>query len=134
MQWRQSYFKYGIYFNTLTLAHSELILILSFLPCITRKASLQIPIKAPWCSGYHYCKTSFNKVWTLVQHSFISSTKCRRWECLTMVPPGKRLNAVRRLHTSQKQLIIININIIIIITGHCASEPISCHWSLYYTP
>ena len=25
---------------------------------------------APWCSGYHYCKTSFNKAWTQVLHRF----------------------------------------------------------------
>ena len=56
-----------------------------------------------WCSGYHYCTTLFNKVWTQVlrKHKFCS--RCvgywRWWGSLTMVLAGnkaKRLSSVNR--------------------------------------
>ena len=59
-----------------------------------------------WCSGYHYCTTSFNKVWTQVRRRFISCSwrvgDSQWWGSLTMVPAGnkaKRLSSVN--HTTK---------------------------------
>ena len=61
---------------------------------------------APWCIGYHYCTTSFNKAWTQVLHRFKPCLRCVRdsrwWVSLTMVPAGnktKRLSSVN--HTTK---------------------------------
>ena len=63
-------------------------------------------IVAPWCSGYHYCATSFYKAWTQVLCRFKSCSRCVRdswwWGSLTMVPAGnnaKRLSSVK--HTTK---------------------------------
>ena len=44
---------------------------------------------APWCSGYHYCTTSFTLAWTQALHRFKSSSQHVRdfqwWGCLKMV-------------------------------------------------
>ena len=56
----------------------------------------------PWCSGYHYCLTSFNnKAWTKGQLNFKSCSRCvgdsRLWGTMTMVLAGnkaKRLSSV----------------------------------------
>ena len=61
---------------------------------------------APWCSGYHYCTTSFTKAWTQVLRRLKSCSQhvgdSRRWGSLTMVPAGnktKRLSSVN--HTTK---------------------------------
>ena len=68
----------------------------------------------PWCSGYHYCTTSFNKAWTQVLRRFKSCLWCvgdlRWWGSLKI-----RLNAFRWSTIPQKQFIII----IIIINFNC---------------
>ena len=49
---------------------------------------------AIWCSGYHYCTTSFKKAWTQVLcrfrfcWSFVGDS--RWWESLTMVAAGNK--------------------------------------------
>ena len=54
---------------------------------------------ALWCSGYHYCTSSFNK--------FSVKTCCwcvkdlRWWEAPTMVPAGASLNAFHRKHSTK---------------------------------
>ena len=57
-----------------------------------------IVVVAPWCSGYRYCRTAFNKTWTQVPRWFKSCSRrvgdSRWWVCLTMVPAG---NKVKRL-------------------------------------
>ena len=67
---------------------------------------------APWCSGYRYCTTSFNKAWTQVLRRF---KPCLprigdfwQWSRLEI-----RLNAFRWSTIPQKQFIIIIIIIII---------------------
>ena len=49
---------------------------------------------APWCSGYHYCTTSFNKVWTRILRRFKSCSgrvgDLRWWESLTMFPAANK--------------------------------------------
>ena len=61
---------------------------------------------APWCSGYHYCTTSFNEAWTQVLRRFKPCSRrvgdSRWWGSLTMVPAGnkaKRLSSVN--HTTK---------------------------------
>ena len=56
---------------------------------------------APWCSGYHYGTTSFNKSWTQVLPRLNSCLRLvgdlRWWESLRVVPAGnkaKRLSSV----------------------------------------
>ena len=68
--------------------------------------SIQFNSLSPWCSGYHYCTTSFNKDWTQVLHSFKSCSRSvgdsRWWRSLTMAPAGnkaKRLSSVN--HTTK---------------------------------
>ena len=74
---------------------------------------------APWCSGCHYCPTSFNKARTQVLRRFKPCSRSvgvwQWWESLTMVPAEIRLNMFCRSAIPQKQLIIIIIIIIIII-------------------
>ena len=49
---------------------------------------------APWCSGYRYCTTSFNKAWTQVLRRFKSCSRrvgdSRWWGSLTVVPAGNK--------------------------------------------
>ena len=51
-------------------------------------------IVAPWCSGYDYSTTSFNKVWTQILRRLKSCSQCVRdlrwWGSLTMVPAGNK--------------------------------------------
>ena len=58
-------------------------------------------IVASWCSGYHYCTTSFNKAWIQVLDRFKSYSRrvgdFRWWESLTMAlarNKAKRLSSV----------------------------------------
>ena len=60
---------------------------------------------APWCSHYHYCTVSFNKVWTQVLRNFESCSwhvkVLQWWKPLTLVPAGKkayRLSSVNHSH------------------------------------
>ena len=60
----------------------------------------------PWCSRYHYCTTSFNKVSTQVLRRLKSCSRCvgdsRWWEFLTIVPAwnkAKRCSSVN--HTTK---------------------------------
>ena len=47
-----------------------------------------------WCSNYHYCITSFNKVWTQVLRRFKYCLQhvgdSQWWEFLTIVPAGNK--------------------------------------------
>ena len=49
---------------------------------------------APWCSGYHYCTSSFKKVWTQVLHRFKTCSQHARdlqwWGSLKMVSAGNK--------------------------------------------
>ena len=61
---------------------------------------------APWCSGYHYCITSFSKTWTQILRILNSCSRrvrdLRWWGSLTMVPArnkAKRLSSVN--HTTK---------------------------------
>ena len=74
-----------------------------------------------WCSGYHYCTTSFNKAWTQVLPGNRFKSCWRRvrdsrwWGYLAVVPAtnkAKRLSSVN--HTTKQFIIIV---IIIIITN-----------------
>ena len=67
---------------------------------------MQALVVAPWCRGYHYYTSSFNKAWTKVLHRF----KSWQWSRLEI-----GLNAFRRSSIPQKQFIIIIIIIIIIL-------------------
>ena len=62
---------------------------------------------APWCSGYDYCTTSFNKAWTQVLRRLKSCSRrvrdSRWWGSRTMVPAGnqaKRLSSVNKNNSS----------------------------------
>ena len=66
---------------------------------------------APWCSGYHYCTTSFNKAWTKafaqVQTQLVGVSEIRdgedlwQWSRLEIT-----LNAFCRSTIPQKKFII----------------------------
>ena len=61
---------------------------------------------APWCSGYHYCTTSFNKAWTQVLRRFKPCSRrvgdSRWWGSLTMVPAGNKANRLSSVnHTTE---------------------------------
>ena len=49
---------------------------------------------SPWCSGYHYGTTSFNKAWTDILCRLKSCSRHARdfrwWESLTVVPAGNK--------------------------------------------
>ena len=68
---------------------------------------------APWCSGCHYCTTSFNWAWTQVLCRF--NTCSRRvgdspwWGSLTMVPAGNKAKHISSVNHTTKQFIIIII-------------------------
>ena len=64
-------------------------------------------LSAPWCSGYHYCTTSFNQAWTQVLRRFKFCSRrvgdSRWWGSPTVVPTGnkaKRLSSVN--HTTKE--------------------------------
>ena len=70
----------------------------------------------PWYSGYNYCTTSFNKVWTQVLRGFKSCLRrvrdLRWWESLTVVPAGNKSQRLSLVNHSAKtihhQFIIIS--------------------------
>ena len=63
---------------------------------------------APWCSGYHYCTTSFNKVWTQALCRFKSCSQhvgdSRWWESLIMVPPGNKAKCLSSVNYTTKRI------------------------------
>ena len=75
-------------------------------------------IVAPWCRGYHYYTTSFNKAWTRFcasSNPALGVSEIRNGEDLWQWSRQEiRLNAFRRSTVPQKQFIIIIIIIIII--------------------
>ena len=63
---------------------------------------------APWCSGYHYCTTSFSKVWTQILRRFKP--------CL--IYDGKNLWQWSRLKIRRKHLSSVNHTTIAIHHHH----------------
>ena len=72
---------------------------------------------APYCSGYRYCTTLFNKVWAQV----LRRSKCcsrhvgdlRWWAPVTLVPARNKTeqNKTERPTMTQKQSIIFNLKL-----------------------
>ena len=61
-----------------------------------------------WCSGYHYCTTSFSKVWTQVLRRFSSCSRrvgdSQWWRSLTMAPAGNEAKCLSSVnHTTKKK-------------------------------
>ena len=85
---------------------------------------LPLKLVVLWCSGYHYCTTSFNYAWTQVLHRFKSCLQYAKdlplWESLTMSWLEIRLINVPFLGQSYHKN---NSSFIIIITNwdcvHC---------------
>ena len=73
------------------------------------KRRVILPNSVQWCSGYHYCTTSFIKAWTQVLHRFKSCLwrvgDSRWWGSRTVVPAGNKATTIL-----QKQFIIISIS------------------------
>ena len=72
----------------------------------SQKLFLHFENMKPWCSGYHYCTTSFSKAWNQVLRRFKPCSRrvgdSRWWGSLTVVPAGnkaKRLSSVN--HTTK---------------------------------
>ena len=63
---------------------------------------------APWCSGYHYCTTSFNKAWTQVLHRFKSCSQrvgdSWWWGSLTMVLAGNKAKCLSLMNPTTKTI------------------------------
>ena len=63
---------------------------------------------APWCSGYHYCTTSFNKAWTQVLCWLKSCSQhvgdLRWWGTLTMVQAGNKAKHLSSVNHSTKAI------------------------------
>ena len=78
---------------------------------------------APWCTGYDYCTTSFNKAWTQVLRrfkSYLSRFGDSRWPgSLRTIPAGSKAKHISSVNNTTKQFIIIIIIIIIIISNNC---------------
>ena len=71
------------------------------------KRNRNVIFVAPWCSGYHYCTTSFNKAWTQVLRRLKPCSRrvgdSRWWGSLTVAPAGnkaKRLSSVNHTTTT----------------------------------
>ena len=63
---------------------------------------------APWCSGYHYCTTSFNQSWTQVLRRL---KPCLRrvgdswwWGSLTMVQAGNKAKCLLSVYHTTKTI------------------------------
>ena len=65
-------------------------------------------VVVPWCSGYHYCTTSFYKAWTQVLRRLKSCSRLvgdsRWWASLTMVPAGKNANRLLSVNHTTKTI------------------------------
>ena len=61
-----------------------------------------------WCSGYHYCTTSFNKPWTQVLRRFKSCSRrvgdSRWWGSLTMAPAGNKAKRLWSVNHATKTI------------------------------
>ena len=73
----------------------------------------------PWCSGYHYCTTSFNKAWIQVLRKLKSCSRrvgyLRWWESLKMFPTRNKAKSISSVNHTTKKFIIIIIIIIIML-------------------
>ena len=80
---------------------------------------------ALWCSGYHYCTTSFNKAWTQVLRRFKPCSQrfghSRWWGSLPVVRLEIRLNAFRWSTAPQKQFIFIKVTNCIVFVNNIFS-------------
>ena len=66
-------------------------------------------LMAPWCSGYHYCKTSLNKAWIQVLRRLKSCSRfvgdSRWWGSLTVVLAGNKAKGLSSVnHTTNNSL------------------------------
>ena len=65
-------------------------------------------VVAPCCSGYHYCTTSFNKVWPQVLRRFKSCLQrvrdSRWWGSLTMAPAGNKAKSLSLVNHTTKTI------------------------------
>ena len=84
----------------------------------------------PWCSGYHYCVTSFNKAWT---HALRGFKYCSRrvgdskwWGTLAMILAGNKAKCLSSVNHTTK-----TIHQFIVMQGSMLQR--NCHWS-YLTP
>ena len=73
-----------------------------------------------WCSGYHYCTTSFNKARTQVLRRLKSCSRrvrdSRRWGSLAVVPGGNKAKCLSSVnHTTKESIIIIIIIMLFMI-------------------
>ena len=63
---------------------------------------------APWCSGYRYCTTSFNKAWAQVLRRFQPCSRRVRdllwWRSLTMVPAGNKAICLSSVNHTTKTI------------------------------
>ena len=63
---------------------------------------------APWCSGYHYCTSSFNEAWTRVLRRLKPCSRrvgdSRWWGSLTMVPAGNKAKRLSSVNHSTKAI------------------------------
>ena len=66
---------------------------------------------ALWCSGYHYCTTSFNKAWSQVQICSQHLGDSQWWDLWQWLLLEIRLNAFRWSTIPHKQFIIIIVRI-----------------------
>ena len=72
---------------------------------------VQKPV-APWCCGYHFCTTSFNKIWTRIPRRFKSCSKRvgdLRW---------RKTRTMVRLEIRRKRFLSINYTAKIIHHHH----------------
>ena len=86
----------------------------------------KIKSMAPWYCGYHYCTTSFNKVWTQVLRRFKSCSRrvgdSRWWGSLKIVPGGNKA-----WHLSLVNHTTINISLSI----HHSSNLLISLWNVF---
>ena len=63
---------------------------------------------APWCSGYHYCTTSFNSAWTQVLRRFKPclgrAGDSQWWGSLAMVPAGNKAKCFSSVNHTTKTI------------------------------
>ena len=66
---------------------------------------------APWCSGYHYCASSFKKAWAQILRR-LRSCSWRvgelRWWGWTMIPLGNKVEHLSSVNHNSKQFIFID--------------------------
>ena len=114
--WMYYYYYYYDYHNYSIITVT---MMLSSIPFLL----LLLSLMALWCSGYHYCTTSFNKALTQVLHRFKSYSwrvgDSWWWASLAVVQAGNKAKCLSSVNHTTKQFIIIIIIIIIIlnITG-----------------